>query len=159
MQASAQSRRHSVHVQERNPPRNCHRTRYLAATTVFSDSCRDDRSSNPHIPCALRAKYTWRGEGEMLTLHPIDVIQHKRDGLVLSDAEIDAFIRPRVSRDADNPSPTDAQTAALLLCHLPQGSEPRRSSLRSPTRCASPAKPWTRPRSTRSLSTSTPLAA
>jgi pyrimidine-nucleoside phosphorylase len=68
-----------------------------------------------------------------MTLHPIDVIQHKRDGLVLSDAEIDAFIRALVSRDqaardAINPTPTDAptdsQTAALLMAIFLRGLSP-----------------------------------
>ena len=29
----------------------------------------------------------------MQPIHPIDVIQHKRDGLALSDAEIQGFVR------------------------------------------------------------------
>src|ERR1035441_3570180 len=48
-----------------------------------------------------------------VSIHPIDVIQHKRDGLTLSDAEIQAFIRALVHRTPENPTPTDAQTAAL----------------------------------------------
>jgi len=60
-----------------------------------------------------------------MTLHPIGVIQHKRDGLVLSDAEIDGFIRALVSRDADNPTPTDAQTAALLMAIFLKGLNPQ----------------------------------
>ncbi len=60
-----------------------------------------------------------------MTIHPIDVIQHKRDGLVLSGAEIDAFIRALVSRNSENPTPTDAQTAALLMAIFLKGLNPQ----------------------------------
>lgn len=67
-----------------------------------------------------------------MTIHPIDVIQHKRDGFVLSDAEIQAFIRALVERDAQDqarksPSgtPSDAQTAALLMAIFIRGLNPR----------------------------------
>jgi pyrimidine-nucleoside phosphorylase len=64
-----------------------------------------------------------------VTIHPIDVIQHKRDGLVLSDAEIQFFIRALVEREsAVSPSadaPTDAQTAALLMAIFLRGLNPR----------------------------------
>jgi len=50
-----------------------------------------------------------------VAIHPIDVIQHKRDGLVLSDAEIQGFIQALVTRDAEHPTPTDAQAAAFLM--------------------------------------------
>jgi pyrimidine-nucleoside phosphorylase len=64
-----------------------------------------------------------------VTIHPIDVIQHKRDGLALSDAEIQGFIRALVEREsaAEPPadSPTDAQTAALLMAIFLRGLNPR----------------------------------
>jgi pyrimidine-nucleoside phosphorylase len=56
-----------------------------------------------------------------VSIHPIDVIQHKRDGLTLSDAEIQAFIRALVHRTPENPTPTDAQTAALLMAIFVRG--------------------------------------
>ena len=49
-------------------------------------------------------------------IHPLDVILHKRDGLVLSAAEIDAFIKAVVARTA-----TDAQIAAFLMAVLLRG--------------------------------------
>ena len=58
-------------------------------------------------------------------IHPIDVIQHKRDGLVLSDQEIQAFIHALVHRDAANPFPTDAQAAAFLMAVLIRGLNPQ----------------------------------
>jgi pyrimidine-nucleoside phosphorylase len=64
-----------------------------------------------------------------VTIHPIDVIQHKRDGLVLSDAEIQFFIRALVEREsAASPpadAPTDAQTAALLMAIFLRGLNPQ----------------------------------
>src|SRR5215468_5774466 len=48
-------------------------------------------------------------------IHPIDVILHKRDGLVLSDAEIRAFIRAIVARTPKRQLVTDAQIAAFLM--------------------------------------------
>jgi pyrimidine-nucleoside phosphorylase len=56
-----------------------------------------------------------------VTIHPIDVIQHKRDGLVLSDAEIQGFIHALVTRDAEHPTPTDAQAAAFLMAVFLRG--------------------------------------
>jgi len=49
------------------------------------------------------------------------VIQHKRDGLVLSDAEIQGFIHALVTRDAAHPTPTDAQVAAFLMAVFLRG--------------------------------------
>jgi pyrimidine-nucleoside phosphorylase len=63
-----------------------------------------------------------------VTIHPIDVIQHKRDGLALSDAEIQSFIRALVAREsaAGSPvAPTDAQTAALLMAIFLRGLNPQ----------------------------------
>jgi len=56
-----------------------------------------------------------------VAIHPIDVIQHKRDGLVLSDAEIQAFIHALVTRDQEDPTPTDAQAAAFLMAVFLRG--------------------------------------
>ncbi|MDR3746349.1 MAG: thymidine phosphorylase [Acidobacteriaceae bacterium] len=58
-------------------------------------------------------------------MHPIDVIQHKRDGLVLSDAEIQGFIQALVERRSPADTPTDAQTAALLMAILIRGLNPQ----------------------------------
>jgi pyrimidine-nucleoside phosphorylase len=58
-------------------------------------------------------------------IHPIDVIQHKRDGLVLSDAEIQGFLRALVERRSPEDSPTDAQTSALLMAILIRGLNPQ----------------------------------
>lgn len=60
-----------------------------------------------------------------MTIHPIDVIQHKRDGLTLSDGEIHAFIRALVARKSPTDSPTDAQTAALLMAIFVRGLIPQ----------------------------------
>jgi pyrimidine-nucleoside phosphorylase len=69
----------------------------------------------------------------MQPIHPIDVIQHKRDGLALSDAEIQGFVRAMVARgepgdapaDAPSGSPTDAQIAALLMAIFLRGLDAR----------------------------------
>ena len=64
-----------------------------------------------------------------MTIHPIDVIQHKRDGLVLTDAEIQFFIRALVEREtAPSPpagAPTESQTAALLMAIFLRGLNPQ----------------------------------
>ena len=64
-----------------------------------------------------------------MTIHPIDVIQHKRDGLALSNNEIEFFIRALVAREStDHPSvdaPTESQTAALLMAIFLRGLNPR----------------------------------
>ena len=49
-------------------------------------------------------------------IHPLDVILHKRDGLALSSAEIEAFIQAVVERSA-----SDAQIAAFLMAVLLRG--------------------------------------
>ncbi len=54
-------------------------------------------------------------------IYPIDVILHKRDGLVLSDIEIQAFIRALVDRTPDNQLVTDAQIAAFLMAVFQRG--------------------------------------
>jgi pyrimidine-nucleoside phosphorylase len=59
-----------------------------------------------------------------VAIHPIDVIQHKRDGLTLSDAEIKGFIDTLVARTPENPTPTDAQVAALLMAIFLRGLNP-----------------------------------
>jgi pyrimidine-nucleoside phosphorylase len=58
-------------------------------------------------------------------IHPIDVIQHKRDGQVLSDEEIQAFVRALVERKSPGDTPTDAQTAALLMAIFLRGLNPQ----------------------------------
>jgi pyrimidine-nucleoside phosphorylase len=60
-----------------------------------------------------------------VSFHPIDVIQHKRDGLTLSDGEIQGFIRAMVARKSSTDSPTDAQTAALLMAIFVRGLIPQ----------------------------------
>jgi pyrimidine-nucleoside phosphorylase len=57
-------------------------------------------------------------------IHPIDVILHKRDGHVLSDAEIKAFIRAIVDRTPTNQLVTDAQIAAFLMAVFQRGLDP-----------------------------------
>ncbi len=60
-----------------------------------------------------------------MTIYPIDVIQHKRDGLPLSDQEIQAFISALVARKSPTDSPTDAQAAALLMAIFIRGLIPQ----------------------------------
>src|ERR1700749_3668482 len=54
-------------------------------------------------------------------IHPIDVIIHKRDGLTLTDAEIQAFIRAIVDRTPDHQLVTDAQIASFLMAVFQRG--------------------------------------
>ena len=54
------------------------------------------------------------------TIHPVDVILHKRDGLILTEAEINYFIRAVVDRTA-----TDAQIAAWLMAVFQRGLTPQ----------------------------------
>jgi len=49
-------------------------------------------------------------------IHPVDVILHKRDGLALTDAEIQYFVRAVVERTA-----TDAQIASWLMAVWQRG--------------------------------------
>jgi len=60
-----------------------------------------------------------------VTIHPIDVIQHKRDGLALTDDEIRGFVRALVERGSQTEAPTDAQAAALLMAILIRGLDAR----------------------------------
>ena len=53
-------------------------------------------------------------------IHPVDVILHKRDGLILTEAEINYFIRAVVDRTA-----TDAQIAAWLMAVFQRGLTPQ----------------------------------
>ena len=53
------------------------------------------------------------------TLHPIAIIQHKRDGLVLDDSEIRGFIQATTAGTV-----TDAQIAAFLMAVLLRGLNP-----------------------------------
>jgi pyrimidine-nucleoside phosphorylase len=59
------------------------------------------------------------------TIHPIDVILHKRDGLELSDAEIQAFVDAIVQRTETNVLVTDAQIAAFLMAVFQRGLSTR----------------------------------
>jgi pyrimidine-nucleoside phosphorylase len=54
-------------------------------------------------------------------IHPIDVILHKRDGQVLTDAEIQAFIRAIVDRTPEKQIVTDAQIASFLMAVFQRG--------------------------------------
>jgi pyrimidine-nucleoside phosphorylase len=58
------------------------------------------------------------------SIHPIDVILHKRDGLALTDAEIRAFIRAVVDRTPSRQLVTDAQIAAFLMAIFLRGLNP-----------------------------------
>jgi len=58
-------------------------------------------------------------------IHPIDVILHKRDGLSLTDAEIQSFIRAIVDRPPENQLVTDAQIASLLMAIFLRGIDTR----------------------------------
>ena len=60
----------------------------------------------------------------MTPIHPIDVILHKRDGLTLTDAEIQAFIRAIVDRTPDHQLVTDAQIASFLMAVFQRGLSP-----------------------------------
>src|SRR6202453_2553112 len=55
------------------------------------------------------------------TIHPIDVILHKRDGLALTDDEIRAFIDAIVDSTAENQRVTDAESAAFLMAVYQRG--------------------------------------
>jgi pyrimidine-nucleoside phosphorylase len=57
--------------------------------------------------------------------HPIDAIQHKRDGLALTHAEIQSFIHALVHKNLPTDAPTDAQTAALLMAIFLRGLNPQ----------------------------------
>ena len=58
-------------------------------------------------------------------IHPIDVILHKRDGKVLSDAEIQGFVDAMVQRTPDKMLVTDAQIASFLMAVFQRGLNPR----------------------------------
>ena len=55
------------------------------------------------------------------SIHPIDVILHKRDGLTLTDQEIQAFIRAVVDHSAENHLVSDAQIASFLMAVFQRG--------------------------------------
>jgi pyrimidine-nucleoside phosphorylase len=57
-------------------------------------------------------------------IHPIDVILHKRDGLALTHAEIQGFIRAIVDRTPDKQLVTDAQIASFLMAVFQRGLNP-----------------------------------
>lgn len=62
-------------------------------------------------------------------IHPIDVILHKRDGLSLTDAEIQSFIRAVVDHVTGSPTlpdeVSDAQIAAFLMAVFERGLDHR----------------------------------
>ncbi|MDW5265101.1 MULTISPECIES: thymidine phosphorylase [Acidobacteriaceae] len=60
-----------------------------------------------------------------MTIHPIDVILHKRDGLALTDAEIQSFIRAIVDRTPEKQLVTDAQIASFLMAVFQRGFDTR----------------------------------
>ncbi len=60
-----------------------------------------------------------------MSIHPIDVILHKRDGLALTDAEIRAFILAIVHRTPKKQLVTDAQIAAFLMAVFLRGLDSR----------------------------------
>jgi pyrimidine-nucleoside phosphorylase len=57
-------------------------------------------------------------------IHPIDVILHKRDGQVLTDAEIETFIHAIVDRTPEKQLVTDAQIASFLMAVFQRGLNP-----------------------------------
>ncbi len=59
------------------------------------------------------------------SIHPIDVILHKRDGLALTDAEIRAFVLAIVHRTPERQLVTDAQIAAFLMAVFLRGLDAR----------------------------------
>jgi pyrimidine-nucleoside phosphorylase len=59
------------------------------------------------------------------SIHPIDVILHKRDGIALTDAEIRAFVLAIVERTEKKQLVTDAQIAAFLMAIFLRGLDPR----------------------------------
>lgn len=61
----------------------------------------------------------------MNTIHPVDVILHKRDGLALADEEIRSFIHAVVERTPECQLVTDAQIAALLMAIFLRGLDNR----------------------------------
>ena len=61
----------------------------------------------------------------MSQIHPIDVILHKRDGIVLRDDEIKAFIRAIVERTPERQLVTDAQIASFLMAVFQRGLNAR----------------------------------
>ncbi|WP_158794716.1 thymidine phosphorylase [Granulicella sp. L60] len=61
----------------------------------------------------------------MTTIHPIDIILHKRDGLALTDAEIHALIRAIVDRTTEKQLITDAQIASFLMAVFQRGLNPQ----------------------------------
>lgn len=58
-----------------------------------------------------------------MSIHPIDVILHKRNGLALSTEEIEAFLRGVADKSIPD-APTDAQIAAFLMAVYFRGMNP-----------------------------------
>ena len=63
-----------------------------------------------------------------MSIHPLDVILHKRDGRVLPDAEIAAFVGAVVARNGPAPVPdcgvSEAQIASFLMAVFQRGLNP-----------------------------------
>ena len=55
------------------------------------------------------------------SIHPLDVILHKRDGHILTDDEIRSFIRAIVYRTPEKQLVTDAQIASFLMAVFQRG--------------------------------------
>ncbi|WP_433963918.1 hypothetical protein [Tunturiibacter gelidiferens] len=92
------------------------------------------------------------------TIHPIDVVLHKRDGRVLTDDEIQAFIHAVVQRTPQKQLVTDAQIAAFLMAVFHRGLAPQElATLTSAMRYS--GETFDATPSTPSPSTSTPPAA
>jgi pyrimidine-nucleoside phosphorylase len=60
-----------------------------------------------------------------MSIHPIDIILHKRDGLSLTDTEIRAFIHAIVHRTPTRQLVTDAQIASFLMAVFLRGLDAR----------------------------------
>jgi pyrimidine-nucleoside phosphorylase len=58
-------------------------------------------------------------------IHPTDIIRHKRDGLILSDAEIEAFIQAVIKLHTPHPPITESQITALLMAIFHRGLNPQ----------------------------------
>ncbi len=59
------------------------------------------------------------------SIRPLDIIRHKCSGLVLSDAEIDAFIHAVINLHAPNPPITESQITAFLMTVFHCGLTPQ----------------------------------
>src|ERR1700733_9517381 len=58
-------------------------------------------------------------------IRPIDIIRHKCSGIVLSDADIDAFVHAVVHLNSPNPPITESQITAFLMAVYHCGLTPQ----------------------------------